>query len=124
MAATACLLLVALLAGCGSQPAAVRTARWRVGSDQVFLRYEAPPLALHGSPLTLRIQPAAVAAVTVVARMTDMSMPAVRLSLKPSAPGVYGGRIVLSMGGPWLYTVSVRLGGRSATKRLRVWANG
>lgn len=112
------------LAGCGSQPGATRTARFRVGSEQVSVRYQAPPLALHPSPVTVEVRPAASAVATVVATMTDMSMPPVRLALRPASPGVYGGRLVLSMGGPWLLTVRVRVGGRMATKRLRVWANG
>jgi hypothetical protein len=113
------------LAGCGgATTASERVARWRVAGTTVRLRYLSPPTALRPSSVSVAAPGAGLTGVSIEATMTDMSMPPVRLVLRPAAGGTYQGSLLLTMGGPWLYVVTLRFGGRVAVRRVRVWAEG
>ncbi|MCL6597050.1 MAG: hypothetical protein K6V73_12730 [Firmicutes bacterium] len=113
------------LSGCGGAPAASeRVVRWRVEGATARLRYVAPPTALRPSPVSVAAPGARLTGASIEAIMTDMSMPPVRLVLRPAGDGTYQGRLLLTMGGPWLYVVTLRFGDRVAVRRVRVWAEG
>jgi hypothetical protein len=119
-------VLVALaLAGCGAAPAATaRVQRWLVAGRWVRVTYADPPRALAPTPLAVVGPAGALEGVRVEAYMTTMSMPHVRLMLARRAPGRFAGRMVLPMGGAWVYVVRLRLGARTVVRRLKVWADG